>query len=939
MNGIYMKKRMIIIFFVLLLPLTILVYSEYSYAMPLAGTQILNQATINYRDSSGTIHTTSTNLIVLTIKQIYSASIEGDKSLFGASNQEVSFFHHLKNLGNGEDAYCIEVKENETNNQPLTHIKVIHDSNDNGIFDTGETTLFSSSMESTVYLNLLSSQEANLILIAGIPENAEPMDTFRVTLYVKAQMGTDNCTDGNVNDIGTNQDNLNDTNQDTIIVSNNAILKIHKSSTYHSNEEGVSDDTITYQMTVSNTGTVKAVDVEIEDILPEGTVFVPDSIVYTGDFQGSQLDDGNNGINGLLPYYEASTNKILAEVDMLQPDAEVSISFKVSLENNIQGGNIIANTAKTWGNLDEDSQTVEDIVVSNRTIDEIPGYYGVEIKDTGLGMQLNVNDGGDDDGIQNDEQYVNAAQTNESVLFSHIISNNGNLEDCFNLKVINSTFPSDTAFQFFYSSFHTPLLDTDNDGNVDTGILASQENLQIGLKVMVPSNSSGKVDYQATIQAISSGNPSKNDTTKALLETIISPIVDIANSLSANGFNDQGLVDADPASQVGTTKIARPGETQLFHFYIANEGKNTDSYSLSVWANEACNIPISKEIQFQFINESNHPISYVESIVSGQIFHFMAQITIPTSALLKDFIFFVKVHSKQTGASDIKQDALTIDAIESILLYPDHEGIVSPGSAIDYIHEIKNNGTTDALVKIEVTRQTVLNHTILFPTAYVVSEPGGYQYYQDFNVGDTIIVYDSTNEKWISKSLESDGQGGIAIPLSPGDYTHILVRVLAKTSIQQQANDLLILKASVVGGSDFKTNTNQTIVSSTYLKVIKKGAIDADCNGIEETIFQTSDFSAKPGDCFIWKIIVKNLGDKPACRVTVYDTISAYTTLYEDVVIHYEPAPGSGSCSVDAQNIQCNVGNPYDIDGDQTTEPYCLKAGEYSEIRFGVRIK
>lgn len=121
--------------------------------------------------------------------------------------------------------------------------------------------------------------------------------------------------------------------------------------------------------------------------------------------------------------------------------------------------------------------------------------------------------------------------------------------------------------------------------------------------------------------------------------------------------------------------------------------------------------------------------------------------------------------------------------------------------------------------------------------------------------------------------------------------------------------------------------------------MIKKGAIDSDCNGIEESNFQTSDFSAKPGDCFIWQIIVKNLGDKPACRVTVYDTVSAYTSLYENAVIHYEPAPGTGSCSVNAQNIQCNVGNPFDIDGDQDLEPYCLKAGEYSEIRFGVKIK
>jgi len=935
-----MKQRINQILFAFLFLTTLFVITdENASAMPPAGTQILNQGTITYRDSSGVLHDTSTNLIILTVNQIYSASIEGDKTLYGASSQNISFFHILKNLGNGEDLFCIEVKESDANNQSLTHIKVIHDSNDNGIFDNGETMLFSSSKENSVYLNLLANQEASLLLIAGIPENTQPLETFSVIIYAKAQMGTGVCTSGNVIDIGVNQDNLNDTNEDTIIVSNNAILEIQKSSSYIHNEEGISDDTISYQIVVKNTGTIKALDVQIEDLLPEGTIFVQDSLVYTGDYQGSQLDDGNNGINGVEPHYDSESNKIVAEVDILQPDAQVSFSFIVSLESSLKGGQIITNTSKTWGNLDDNTQTVEELVESNRTIDEIPGFYAVEIKDTGAGMQLNVNDGGDDDGTQNDIQYVNSVNNYDKVLFSHIVSNNGNLEDCINIKVINTTFPSGTAFQFFYASFNTPLLDTDNDGHVDTGIIASQDDIQIGLKAIMPSAYSGVVEYQATIQAVSSGDPSKNDTTTALIETILSPVVDIANSLAANGFNDQGLVDADPVSQVITTITANPGETHLYNFYIANEGKNYDSYSLSVWSDEACTLPLSDDIMFQFINESGHPILFAERMGPGSIFHFMAQITIPEFIQAQDIHFFVKVQSKQTGAFDIKQDVISINEIESILLYPDYEGIVSPGSAIDYIHEIKNNGTTNEWVKIEVVSQSILNNVILFPTAFVVNEPGEYQYYQDFSVGDNVIYFDSTSKAWLSTSLESDGQEGLAIPLSPGDYTHVLIRVLAKTSIQYQANDILILKASVVDGTDFKLRTDHTTVAASYLKVEKKGALDADCNGVEESQFQISDFSAKPGDCFIWQIIVKNQGSQPACRVTVYDTISMYTSIYDDVIIHYEPTPGTGSCSVDEFNIQCNVGSPYDIDGDETLEPYCLKSGEYAEIRFGVKIK
>jgi uncharacterized repeat protein (TIGR01451 family) len=74
------------------------------------------------------------------------------------------------------------------------------------------------------------------------------------------------------------------------------------------------DDTITYKIIVKNIGAIKAVDVEIEDFLPEGTAFVEDSIVSMGDYQGSQLDDGSNGVNGALPHYDNETSpKIYAE--------------------------------------------------------------------------------------------------------------------------------------------------------------------------------------------------------------------------------------------------------------------------------------------------------------------------------------------------------------------------------------------------------------------------------------------------------------------------------------------------------------------------------------------------------------------------------------------------------------------------------------------------
>jgi len=57
-------------------------------------------------------------------------------------------------------------------------------------------------------------------------------------------------------------------------------------------------------------------------------------------------------------------------------------------------------------------------------------------------------------------------------------------------------------------------------------------------------------------------------------------------------------------------------------------------------------------------------------------------------------------------------------------------------------------------------------------------------------------------------------------------------------------------------------------------------------------------------------------------------------------IVVSEPSPGGTSvCNINNQEIECQTGNPIDITKDNIPEPFCLRSGEKTEIRFRVKIE
>ncbi|MBI9073832.1 MAG: hypothetical protein JEZ02_00375 [Desulfatibacillum sp.] len=909
-------------------------------AMPDAGTKIVNQGTVFFTDENGEDRQTTTNLVTLTIRQVYAASLEGDRSAYASPDGEAVMFHTLTNEGNGQDTYCVTVAEAAGDSGNFERLQVVWDENQNGAVDSGEEVLHLSGQAGYGILTLERDATASLIVVGKVPFGALDTQTYGAVLTVRAQEGTGACQNGLVTDTGANADAADDTNQDTVNITNDGVLAITKTSVYQENAGGTDDDTILYTVRIENQGASDARNIVVIDDLPLGASYQDTSLAF--DFP-KWVGTGADGQVGEAPTHDtAIPGTISGEVDILAAGDFVSFSYVVELDNDLDGGAVIENFAACQGDLDDDNLTTEPEVESNTTRDVFPKIFSVTIADTGTGALAGVNDGGDDDAA-NDSQLVDEAGQGQSVLFTNIVTNLGNSEDSFNLAVTAENFPPGTTFVFYNASGTVRLLDTNGDGAIDTGPMAKGAILNIMLKAVLPSGVFGGGAYTATVTATSALDPSgipAADTVTETLTTIVAHIVDLANSNPAPGLNDGGVANADTPPAVVNSLAAVPGQTVIFTLYAANEGSFQDDYELSAWANMAGTVALPAGIQVEFTLPAGETITHTGPVDPGQIFTCYARVTSNPEMSTGAVTLFFMVKSPVTLAQDVKADQLVVATDESLALSPNQTAPIYPGSIVHYVHLLQNTGNTREDVIVFVESQSHLRNELEFPTAFAGTEVSGWTKVEYLNIGDNVVVYDPDTAAWKTVTLVDDGSGGLAIPMDPGDFTNIRVRVQATLNEVEFTRDMLVLKAQVAVGSASASVLDITTVNGTQLTITKTGAVDTDCDGTPETPFGTGILEAKPGECVIWKLEVINYGVEPICEVTVHDAAVAFTVLDGLPAIISEPAPGgTGSCVVTGEEFDCTVGNPYDIDNSGLDDSFCLQPGEQAEIRFRVRVE
>ena len=964
-------------------------------AAPSAGTEIKNLATVSYEDENGNKYTAQSNEAVITIKEQYRATLENDKSLVAAAGQTVYFPHTLVNEGNVVDTYALTT-------DIVADVKIFKDTNGNGQPDAGEPEITS--------MTLAEGETGNIVVSYVVPSSA--LDGDEVTIVLTAKSSS---TDGVVEDTGANFDTeatgesapdangnvtpLGDdsaTNHDKVTVTSGPVLVLNKESVIDTNAK-----TITYTLTVKNTGSSAATAVDILDALPmvdtdgDGTVdtqttlvagsIVTSGLLDAGDTAAVETDEGTltkdvDGIGGV-----DGTTKVIHAIDAsIAPNTTVSVSYAVAYSDSWAAGADIDNTFKA------ESPDVTTPPKSNTTHNEVPQNYGLVTEDDKVdqGTASNNNDGKDDDlAPVSDSQLVNTIAAGDTVIFTHTVENTGNGDDTFNLKVTNGDFPAGTVFTLWNEDGTVQLTDSDSDGIPDTGVLGQNETMKVVVKADLPSGISQTTPSIATLSATSSGDDTETDDTELKLGQITAPAVDLSATAIVDGtgfqpdsgFNDEG---AENAHDEGPVLLAEGivGGTVTFPMSVANEAGSPDSFILGVGTVNA--LPDDWTVVFKDLNGDT--ITATPFIPAGATFDYVAEVTIssdPVKALGdsdrgtdvdgnditntstaagsaqdltnsdgdKDYAIDFTVKS---AVNDKHHDTIThtvdVADIKSVTITPDGQNQIQPGGTVDYPHKLTNGGNVDEA--IELTSGN--NDPDWSSTTLIEKVVGGVVTLVELTnlvPGDVVRVYNPDGSTTDVPVTDTDTDGKVEFPLEPGQYVKITDKVFAPADAAQGETNTTTITATNTDGTPRSEAKDTSTVILGQVRLDKTVAIDADCNGEAD---DTNSFAAiqttkvEPGQCATWKIVAKNEGDAIVKNVIVNDTVPAYTTYLANSFRVFDNAGVAVTPATDATGddvAEVDTGKvTYYLGANPipaSTTGGELQAGETSTVYFTVKVE
>ncbi|XKF15166.1 DUF11 domain-containing protein [Halomonas sp. BLK-85] len=910
-------------------------WAQQARALTPAGTEINNIATVTYEDENGNTYSAQSNESTVTVAKVYGATLEDDNEKTGAPGTTVYFPHVLTNTGNTEDTFTIESLEgvNDENGQPYT---VYEDLNGNGLPDAGEPEV--------TELTLSGGERADLVVAKPVPSNAPAGDTIESTLTVVSDGG------GDVVDEGDNGDGLDGTNQDTVTVTDGPVIVPTKQS------EVNDDGTITYTLTVKNTGSA-AEDVVILDTIPANAEFVSGSVELNGLLSGTDLYDSSTFTNSadIVPIntideptgIDMNGNNINGETDQegffftdteMGPGLEVSIKFTVEFEEGLEAGTE-ANNRFVAGEDGDGDGVPDDPESSNETSDEVEQTFGPDASDTG---DNTGDDTGTDADGDNDQARVNEAAAGSTVSFTNVITNNGNGDDTFELSIENDAgagytgseavpspavaFPTGTTFTFYNGNDTSPLTDTNGDGNVDTGSLATGESLEITVRAKLPSDASGTGDFVATTTVTSANDPSDSPASDQKLEVlgnITAPSIDLANSFSSELTGSDDADAYDDTAPI-TTESAGVGDTVTFDLFAANNGGSSDSFVLEADLPEGWNVTfkelgVDTDADGNVDNGSNAgaTVTATPLLPAGAVYHYQAEVQISsvTDQALADFEGTVEgidatdggadtsispsdgdgdypvrftIESNATNQSDQKLDAVDVDSERNIAVTPSGENQVEPGGSVEYSHEIANRGNTteDVTLTTENDADGFSNNTQVFVDTTGDGTPDSWQNIANIPDGDVFVrAPDGTP---VEVTIDNSGADTV-VTLEPGERLDVKTTVFAPANASQGDKDTYTLTATTADGSisDIATDTTEVITGQVRLE--KSAYVNTACDCGSEMPYDTTstNFAAEPedqvepGQCVVWNLEARNEGTTEAKNVTINDSVTEFTTLVE----------------------------------------------------------
>jgi uncharacterized repeat protein (TIGR01451 family) len=948
-------------------------------ALTPAGTDINNRATVTYEDANGNSYSAQSNESTVTVAEVYAATLENDGSKSGAPGETVYFTHTLTNTGNADDSFSVDGLAGLDAATGASTYTVYLDANGNGVPDAGESAVTN--------INLNAGQQAELIVAVPVPAGAGAGDTIESTLLVESVGGGA----GTVEDIGANGDagtydadgdstpDGNDTNNNVVTVTTDAVLQLSKTAV-----PNFTDNTITYTLEVKNNGGRAAEDVDIFDPIPANATFA--EIVSVNGLLASSSDQWLDSTGALqsLPHSYAgiadladvtepagvdldgngTTGETLKGINfrdaIMGVNTTVTVVYKVDFDGTLASGTQIRNTFAAEGDLDGDGNA-DDPSTSNTTTTTIQQTYAVDATDTG--------DAADADATLNDVALQDEANSGAVVAFANIVANNGNGSDVFDLSINNNAgatyggagtvpagaqaFPAGTLFTFWNATNNTQLTDTNGNGVPDTGTIAAGADRRITVRAQLPAGVSGTGPFVATMVATSFGDNSVNDDKLEVLDEIVAPAVDLANSHSAD-LTDAGTdADAFNAAAPTTTTEVAVGGIATFPLFVANNSGNAQSFTLGAnlpagWAVTFREVGVDTNADGTADNTSNagNVVTATPNLPAGAVYQYQAEVQVSSivAQAAADFtgagavdtndgdgdypIRFTVVSASDGTISDQKLDAVDVIANRNITVSPNGANQVQPGGNVDYTHVIANGGNTTEAVEISGANSLAAdgwnNNTQLFIDTTGNGTPDSWVQLDNLPTANDLAVR-TPNGNTILVDIDNAGANPL-ITLEPGQRLDVRVTVFAPSNAPAGTVDSYTLTASNANVSDTATDTTEVVVGQVRLD--KQAAVDTACDcaggtwpaGGFEPVQSTQ---VEPGQCVVWQLTATNEGATTAENVVITDETTEFTTFQaaDDAVRASDSATTANTGTLPV--VEWEIGQL--VSGDSARTQFCVE--------------
>ncbi len=825
-------------------------------AMTPAGTAIQNQASASYIDSAGQPRTTTSNLVVTIVQQVYSFTITPNgteavpgQTRYGLPGGPVYFNYTITNTGNGTDTINLSTQQPPTgDNFDLLNPTLYLDTNCNGTIDAGESPMASPSV------TLPMGGSACVILGGTIPA------------------GTPSGQYANIDLVGTSAGNpttKDDGNWARATATAQAILTATKSASPTGAVNPGS--TITYTISGSNNGGSAASGVNVpglgtgilvSDVIPTGLTVnaMPTGSAGAGTVQVVYSTNGGltwSSWPPATPLIGDGTNIAVGMFIQGGPGffpqgASYTFSFQATVPANAPVGTSYGNTATVRYNDGQTNQTVS----TNSTTNTVAASYAVKVgpyeyplgnppaNSSYLAGQYTVNRSGD-------TQTINSAYDGTEVIFRHTLRNTGNTSDSFSLSL--SGVPTGWTCGFLANDLSTPI-----SGPV--GPVAAGGDYNFALRCSIPAGYTGG-PFSLTVTATSQGNPGQSDTTSDTVNALADGFrLDLfggpegapsyEQSKTTNGTNytsdDPNAVNRPSLSPY---PFANPGAQVVYRLRITNLNPNglADNYLLSVNPTDAAafNARVASVLFYPDGNNDGQPdgpaITNTGLLNFNQTFSYLAVVTLKPSAPPGGAPFNFEARSSTNNEVDWAYTEVWVNTVAQVVLDPDRSGTVTSPGTIQYTHTLINLSNAQAECLVQGNGGS-------YGWTYQYSDNGGANWYGA-----------------LAPSLAPNG-GSVTI--------HVRVIVPAGQPIGRTDVNTVTATCNVGAGTATATATETTTVVGGELR-LQKSAVSY--VGTSNTIRSGDGSQAYPGDVIEYTLVAENIGTGNLTQVIVTDPLPAYT--------------------------------------------------------------